>query len=223
MEGKREYLHSQPSCLLKIINMVEDILKHISELTPFWIYVALFLFSFVENVFPPSPSDLVVVIGGSLIAESTIHFIPTLILTTVGSVIGFMTLFLIGGQFDKKLIKKGKVKFISIESIDKVDSWFNKYGYYIILSNRFLPGTRSVISFFAGLSKLSFKKTIALASISAIVWNSIIIYLGMVFGYNIEKVDYFISTYNNVAIILTGLVIVFFVVRYFIQRRKNKS
>ena len=203
--------------------MVEDILKHISELTPLWIYVALFFFSFIENVFPPSPSDLVVVIGGSLIAESSIQFIPTLIVTTVGSIIGFMTLFIIGGQLDKKVIRAGKIKFISIESIHKVESWFTKYGYYIILANRFLPGTRSVISFFAGLSKLDFKKTMILAAISALVWNSIIIYLGMIFGYNIKKVDKLISTYNNVAIIITVVVVLFFVIRFFIQRKKNKN
>ena len=203
--------------------MVEDILKYISELTPFWIYVALFFFSFIENVFPPSPSDLVVVISGSLIAESTIHFIPTLLLTTIGSVIGFMTLFFIGTQLDKKVVRAGKIKFISIESVNKVEGWFVKYGYYIILANRFLPGTRSVISFFAGLSKLNIKKTTILAAISAIVWNAIIIYLGMIFGYNIKKVDYFISTYNNIAIVITIVVILFFVIRFFIQKKKKSS
>ena len=203
--------------------MVEDILKHISELSPLWIYVALFFFSFVENVFPPSPSDLVVVIGGSLIAESTIHFIPALLITTIGSVIGFMTLFLIGGQLDKKVVHAGKIKFISIKSVDKVENWFMKYGYQIILANRFLPGTRSVISFFAGLSKLDFKKTVILSAISALVWNSIIIYLGMIFGYNIKKVDQLISTYNNVAIIITVVIILYFVVRFFIQKKKNRS
>jgi membrane protein DedA with SNARE-associated domain len=203
--------------------MVEDILKYISELTPFWLYVALFFFSFVENVFPPSPSDLVVVIGGSLIAEGTIHFVPTLLLTTIGSVIGFMTLFFIGSQLDKKVVHAGKIKFISVESVDKVENWFLKYGYYIILANRFLPGTRSVISFFAGLSRLDIKKTTVLCAVSAIVWNAMIIYLGMIFGYNIEKVDYLISTYNNVAIIITIVVVLFFVIRFFIQRKKKTS
>lgn len=203
--------------------MVEDILKYISELTPFWLYVALFLFSFVENVFPPSPSDLVVVIGGSLIAEGTIHFIPTLLLTTIGSVIGFMTLFFIGSQLDKKVVHAGKIKFISVESVDKVEGWFLKYGYYIILANRFLPGTRSVISFFAGLSRLDIKKTTILCAVSAIVWNAIIIYLGMIFGYNIEKVDYLISTYNNIAIVITIAVVLFFVFRFFIQKKKKAS
>ncbi len=203
--------------------MVEDILKYISELTPFWIYVALFFFSFIENVFPPSPSDLVVVIGGSLITESTIHFIPTLLLTTIGSVIGFMTLFFIGSQLDKKVVHAGKIKFISIESVNKVESWFLKYGYYIILFNRFLPGTRSVISFFAGLSKLDIKRTAILSAISAIVWNAIIIYLGMIFGYNIKKVDALISSYNNIAIIISVVIVLFFVIRFFIQKKKKTS
>ena len=63
--------------------MIENILNHISDLSPFLIYLILFLFSYVENVFPPSPSDLVVVIGGSLISTESIHFVPTLIFTTL--------------------------------------------------------------------------------------------------------------------------------------------
>ena len=99
--------------------MIEHILDFISGLTPFWIYVSLFAFSFIENVFPPSPSDLVVVIGGSLIGTHSLHFVPTLLVTTIGSVAGFMTLFFIGTQFDKKVIRAGKIKFISTEGLDK--------------------------------------------------------------------------------------------------------
>ena len=47
--------------------MLEDILARIGTFSPFWIYITLFFFAFVENVFPPSPSDVVTVIGGSLI------------------------------------------------------------------------------------------------------------------------------------------------------------
>ncbi|MEJ2614837.1 MAG: VTT domain-containing protein, partial [Ignavibacteriaceae bacterium] len=118
--------------------MIEHILDFISGLSPFWIYVSLFAFAFIENVFPPSPSDLVVVIGGSLIGTHALHFIPTLLVTTIGSVIGFMALFFIGTQLDKKLIRAGKVKFIPTEGLEKVEKWFSKYGYWIILANRFL-------------------------------------------------------------------------------------
>ena len=46
--------------------MFENILNQISTFPPLWIYLTLFFFAFVENVFPPSTSDLVIVVGGSL-------------------------------------------------------------------------------------------------------------------------------------------------------------
>jgi len=201
--------------------MIENILNHISDLSPFLIYLILFLFSYVENVFPPSPSDLVVVIGGSLIATGSIHFMPTLIFTTVGSVLGFMTLYFIGSQLDKKVVRAGKIKFISAEAVEKVEKWFAKYGYTTIVVNRFLPGTRSVISFFAGLSELKIFKTVILATLSAVFWNAIIIYLGIIFGDSIERVDFYLSRYEEIVLIITGIVILFFVIRYFSFKKKK--
>ncbi|MBS4035053.1 MAG: DedA family protein [Ignavibacterium sp.] len=203
--------------------MIEDFLSHIGELTPFWIYISLFAFAYVENVFPPSPSDLVVVIGGSLVGTGALNFIPTLIITTVGSVLGFMTLFFIGWMLDKKVIKSGKLKFISVEAVLKVEIWFNKYGYWVIAINRFLPGTRSVVSFFAGMSRLDIKRTVILSTISAFLWNFIIIYLGMLFGENVEKVDRYLDTYSNIVIIVTIIIVLFFTARYFFLRKRSEN
>jgi membrane protein DedA with SNARE-associated domain len=201
--------------------MIEDILGKLSSLPAFWIYISLFFFSYIENVFPPSPSDLVVVIGGSLISTGAISFIPTLILTTIGSVLGFMTLYYIGSQLDQKVIRAGKVKFVSVEALQKAELWFNKYGYFIILINRFLPGTRSVISFFSGLSELNIRKTVILASISAFIWNAIIISLGVFFGDNVHVVDGYLSTYSEIAIILTAAAAVLFTLWYILKKRKT--
>ncbi len=203
--------------------MIEHTLDFISALSPFWIYVALFFFSFIENVFPPSPSDLVVLVGGSLIATHSLHIIPTIIITTIGSVLGFMTLFIIGSQMDRRIVRAGKIKFISAGALDKAEKWFLKYGYFIILVNRFLPGTRSVISFFGGLSELDFKKTAFLAAISAFVWNSIIIYLGYFFGSNIHTVDGYLSTYSNIVLIITAAVILLFVIKSIFVKKKKKG
>jgi membrane protein DedA with SNARE-associated domain len=203
--------------------MFEDILNNISSFTPFWIYVTLFLFAFVENVFPPSPSDLVVVIGGSLVSTGVISFIPALLLTTIGSVVGFMILFYFGSTVDRKIVHSGKYKYIPVDAIEKVELWFKKYGYYVIIANRFLPGTRSVISFFAGMSMMDAKKTILLATLSSFVWNAIIIYLGYIFGNNVSVVDKYLSTYSNIAIAITVVVVIILVMKFYISRKKNKE
>jgi membrane protein DedA with SNARE-associated domain len=203
--------------------MFEDILNQISTFSPIWIYITLFLFAFIENVFPPSPSDLVIVIGGTLVGTGDLNFILSLIFATLGSITGFMLMFYIGSTVDKKVIHSGRFRFIPINSIEKVEIWFRKYGYMVIVANRFMPGTRAVISFFAGISNLESKKTTLLCFISALAWNIIMLYLGFIFGDNVAKVDEYLTTYSNIVIVITILIILFFVVRFFFRKRKSAS
>jgi membrane protein DedA with SNARE-associated domain len=86
-----------------------------------------------------------------------------------------------------------------------------------------LPGTRSVVSFFAGMSRLDIKRTVILSTISAFLWNFLIIYLGMLFGENVEEVDRYLDTYSNIVIIATIIIVLFFSIRYFFFRKKNES
>jgi len=199
--------------------MFENILNQISTFPPIWIYVTLFFFAFIENVFPPSPSDIVIVIGGTLVGTGDLNFIFALISATLGSILGFMLMFYIGSTVDKRLIHSGRFKFIPVDAIDKVEKWFRKYGYFIIVANRFLPGTRAVISFFAGISNLDPKKTFSLCFVSALVWNIIMLYLGFTFGNNVEAIDSYLTTYSNIVIVLTIAVIVVLIIRFMFRKR----
>jgi len=201
--------------------MFEDILTQISTFSPVWIYLTLFFFAFIENVFPPSPSDVLLVVGGTLIGTGAINFILALAFATIGSITGFMLMFYIGSTVDKKLIHSGRFRYIPVNTIEKVETWFRKYGYFIIVANRFMPGTRAVISFFAGISNLDPKKTIILCFVSALIWNSIMLYLGYVFGDNVAMVDEYLTTYRNIVIVVTVVVVLFFIVRLFFRKRKS--
>ncbi len=203
--------------------MVEHLLSDISGLAPILIYILLFSFAYVENLFPPSPSDIVIVIGGSLIGTGYLGFIPALIFSTGGSTAGFLTAFAIGWQFDKKLVHAGKIKFINIQSVEKVENAFRKWGYYLIVANRFLPGTRAVISFFGGMSRLDIHRTVFLSAVSSLLWNFILLYLGLEFGRNVALVDSYLSTYSNIVIAITAVVILFFIGKYFYNKKKKQS
>lgn len=204
--------------------MFEDILNSLGTFPPLLIYLSLFFFSFIENIFPPSPSDVVIIVAGTLISTGAISFLPTFFVTTIGSVMGFMTLFFVGKQVDKKLIEKGRFKFLSREALVKAENWFSKYGYWIILGNRFLSGTRAVISFFAGLSELDAKKTFLFSLISSSVWNLLVISLGLLFGNNIALVDSYLKTYSNIILVITIAIVLLLIARYFFCKiKKQKS
>lgn len=203
--------------------MFEDILLRIATFPPFWIYITLFFFAFIENLFPPSPSDVVTVIGGSLAGAGAINFLLALVFTTLGSILGFALMFYIGATVDKKLIHSGRFKYIPVKSLDQVETWFRKYGYFIVVVNRFMPGTRAVISFFAGISNLDPKRTITLCFVSALLWNAILLYLGFIFGDNVALVDEYLTTYQNIVIAVTAAVVLFFVIRIFFRKRKSAA
>ena len=201
--------------------MLESILTFMNNLDPFWIYVILISFSFIENVFPPAPSDVVVIIGATLIATTTIGFFPILILTSFASALGFILMYYVGKIFGDNILRKGKIKFIHRDDLEKTNAWFNKYGYKLIVANRFLPGTRSVISFFSGANRLNVFHTFLYASISAFAWNAIIHYLGFILGQNVDMIVFYLNTYSNIILIITGIVILYFVIRYFVRKKKS--
>lgn len=200
--------------------MLEEILVYMGQVDVVYLYLILFFFAFIENVFPPSPSDVVVIVGASLIATTTMGYFPVLILTSIASALGFILMYYLGYFLSEKILRKGKFKFLTKEDLQKTDQWFAKYGFKLILANRFLPGTRSVISFFSGVHELNVGRTFLYSSISAFAWNAIIIYLGMTVGNNVEMIDYYLTTYSKIIIGITIVAVLIWVVTYFLKRKK---
>ncbi len=202
--------------------MLEQIISYIGTLDPTLIYLVLFLFAFIENIFPPSPSDFVVLFGSTLIAHSTLDFLPILILTSVGSGAGFIVMYFIGEYFGEKILRKGRFKFIKEESLHKADLFYHKYGYNIIIVNRFLPGTRAVVSFFSGVHRLKPARTFIYAAASSFLWNALLIFLGIKLGENLEIVDSYLFRYSQIILSLTALLLVYVVIRIWMKKKKSK-
>jgi len=199
--------------------MFEHLFSSLSTYDPFLIYGLIVLFPFIENLFPLSPSDVLIVLAGSLIVNGTINYFVALVLASLGGEIGFMILYYIGFQTDRKLIHTGRLKFISVEAVVKAEEWFVKYGYALIFFNRFLSGVRAVISFFAGLSELSLRRTIILSSLGSLIWNALLLGLGILLGYNLHAIDRFLSTYTVGILIVSAIIAIYFLVKYMLKRK----
>ena len=199
---------------------MEDFILWLQSLNPFLIYIAVFAIAFIENVFPPSPSDIIIVFAGSLIPIGHVGFLESLLAATAGSTLGFVVMYKIGQWFGGHILEQGKIKFIPVEAVRKVETWFQGYGYWIIVANRFLAGTRAVVSFFAGMSELHLLKTAVLSFLSALAWNTILISGGYALGTNWQKIGLYLSTYSQ--IVTAVLVVTLFVwIIYSVYNKKN--
>ena len=192
---------------------VQEMVQLINSLPPTSIYVVFFLVAYFENIVPPIPGDVLVAFGGYLAAEAVLGFVPILVLTTVASVIGFMSMYWIGSRWGVQIQQKKSrfwlLRFIPLEYLNKVRNWMQRWGMGVVAANRFLPGTRSVISITAGLSHTAITPTIIYSTISSILWNGILLGFGWVVHENWRLIGEYLSVYGKIILSIIGIIILF--------------
>ncbi len=200
---------------------LESIVNIMSEMQWIWILVFSVGITFLENVFPPAPCDVLIVFGGSLVAIGNVGFAELLFATTLGSTLGFVLMFWFGRRYGRRVINSKKFSFITEKSLVKPNRWLSKYGYFLILFNRFLSGTRGVISFLAGMSEMNKFKTILPAFLGALIWNAVLIYGGTMLGSNWRLAEQYIKDFGF--IVFPSLIGIFVIYIVFLVLKNGKK
>lgn len=200
---------------------LDALLGIIEQAPPLLVYITIFLASYIENIFPPIPGDTILIFGAYLVGRGNLPFSVALITTLFGSVLGFMTLYGVGLKFGRGVMYSKQQTWFSPQSLKRVEQLFERWGYGVVLINRFMAGLRSVIGLFAGIGKLSVWKVIVLAFLSSLFWNGTLIWLGSSIGENWELIGTYLKRYNTVVSIVIVLVIGGFLVHRYIIVRSN--
>jgi membrane protein DedA with SNARE-associated domain len=204
------------------VSWVEHFISLLQQVPPLGVLGLMFLIAYIENIFPPSPSDVLLVFCGTLIGVGTVGFFPSLLASTLGSTLGFMTAYAAGRYFEQHIVEGRFSRYLPMNAIAQVERWFQRFGYGVIVANRFLAGTRAVVSFFAGMSRMNFTLTTALCTVSAAVWNALLLYLGMTLGGNWRHAIEYLSLYSKVATIIVVVAIALCLLWY-LRRRRNAA
>ncbi len=191
------------------------------------IYGILLLVAYLENVIPPIPGDILVVFGGYLIAENIIGFSFVLLATTIGSVMGFMTMYyfgyIVGDGIRTKQERLWFLRFFDREYLDKAERWMYRWGQGVVVANRFLAGARSIISIMAGVTKLHLRKTVMYATLGALMWNILLIGSGWFIGDNWQMIRDYLNMYGYIIGSAIALYVLYRLGRYFIEKRRQRS
>ena len=135
---------------------------------------------FLENVFPPIPSELIMGLGGIAVARGSMEFWPLLAVGTVGSTLGNYVWFLAGDRLGYKRLEPfvsrwGRWLTMEWEDVERASRFFRSHGQWIVFAMRFSPFLRTMISLPAGLSHMKHAKFLAFTFAGAAVWNALLI------------------------------------------------
>lgn len=203
-----------------------DIFSWIESLNPLWTYLVIFAIAYGENIVPPIPGDMVIVFGGYLASTTAgIEFWAVWLLATVGGGLGFMSLYALGHSVGESIYSPDKYKWVPKDKMKTARSWIQKRGYWVVLANRFLSGTRSVISLVVGIAHMDPWRTALASTLSAFVWTGLITYGGYTIGENWEIMSEYLRLYGSVILVLmiAGAIVVFLGVRLRKKHGKQKK
>ena len=192
-------------------------------------YLGVFLLIAIENIFPPIPSEVILVFGGFMTTYTNLNIPIMIVAATLGSLVGAIVLYYIGKIFNKERLKRivngkiGKVLRLKASDIEKADHWFDTKGNKTVFFCRFIPIVRSLISIPAGMSEMPMQKFLIYTILGSLIWNTVLIIIGSVVGDKWETIVGYLDNFSNVILII--LVIIFVVAMYywFVMRRKKQS
>ncbi|WP_214698774.1 MULTISPECIES: DedA family protein [unclassified Exiguobacterium] len=186
-------------------------------------YIGIAFMIFIENVFPPIPSEVVLLFGGFFAVKTNLSIILVVVASTTGAILGAILLYGIGLLFDVEQIEKwtkryGKWLRLDIEDVKKADAWFDRYGGWMVFFGRLMPVVRSLISIPAGMSNMPFLKFLLLSTVGTAIWNTILILIGMKVGENWKEILTYLDAYSYTiyGLLLIGMV------GYLIWRKKRQ-
>jgi len=180
-------------------------------------YPGLGLVMFLENVFPPIPSELVLPLAGWLTVGENARFslLGVTLVGACGSVAGAYVFYGIGRWFEERRVRFllqrfGKWLMLSENDLDVSLAWFGKYGEYVVFFGRMVPIVRSLISVPAGLAKMNIPRFTLYTALGTALWSFVLAFAGRLLGESWPIVSDIIDQYQNVVIVLGILAVVGF-------------
>ena len=146
-------------------------------------YWGIALLMFIENVFPPIPSELIMGAGGIAVARGSMTFWPLLIAGTVGSTLGNYCWFVVGDRLgyhrlEPLIARWGRWLTMRWSDVESATKFFQRHGQWVVFAMRFSPFLRTMISLPAGLSHMSRWRFFGFTFAGAAVWNTLLIFGG---------------------------------------------
>jgi membrane protein DedA with SNARE-associated domain len=186
-------------------------------------YPGIALLMFLENIFPPIPSEVIMPMAGFTASSGELTLIGVVVAGVAGSLIGALPWYFAGRLYGGDRMKRfadrhGRWLGVSRDDIDRVTAWFGRHGRTAVLIGRLVPGVRTLISVPAGVCGMPLLPFLIYSGIGTLGWTGALAYAGVLLQSNWRVVGDYVAP---ISYMVLGLVLAWFVVRLIRHRREN--
>lgn len=173
------------------------------------------LFTLIETVFPPIPSEVILPLAGFLAQRGELNLVLVVITSTLGAYVGALLLYWLGAKLgmQRAISWLSKLPLVDKEDFEKAASWFSRHGRSAIFFGRFIPGVRSLISLPAGAERMHLLTFSIFTIAGSAIWNGLLIGLGAALGTQYELIEKYSDYLNYIVYAGVAGVVAWLVIR----------
>jgi membrane protein DedA with SNARE-associated domain len=170
-------------------------------------YVGIFLLMFLETVFPPIPSEVIMTVAGSRTVEGPLTLWGVIASGTAGAMLGNLFWYALARiiglkRFRPFIARYGRWLTMDWDDVEKAEKLFGRFGGAIVSVGRMLPTIRSVISIPAGLLSMRLKTFLIWSTLGTAGWTAILATAGWGLGVAFDDVERILGPLSTAIIVL---------------------
>ena len=173
-------------------------------------YLGVGFLMFLETVFPPIPSEVIMPVAGVAAAKGKMTFAGVVASGTAGAMLGNTVWYLaaraLGVHRLKPMIDRhGRWLTVTWPEVQRAERWFARHGTFFVFFGRLLPTVRSLVSVPAGLLRMRFRTFFLASVLGTAMWTTILAGAGYKLKENVAEVETMIGPASNAILIVLGL------------------
>lgn len=182
-------------------------------------YAGIILLMFLENLFPPIPSEVIMPLGGFEASEGRLLLAAVIAAGIGGTLAGALFWYGIARRIGDKRLRRwadrhGRWITLSADDILRLEQWFCRHGHWAVPLAHILPGLRTLISIPAGVFAMPLPRFVALTIAGAGVWTGALAAAGFGLGESFGGVERWLGPVSSAIIALLFLVYIWRVIRF---------
>ncbi len=182
-------------------------------------YLMVAAMMFLENVFPPIPSELVMPLAGYAAQQGDMNIWLVVLFGTLGSLGGALFWYYVGLWLGCDRLKRfaqrhGRLLTLTPDEIDQADAWFDSHGASAVFFGRLIPTVRTLISIPAGISDMTLRRFLVYTAAGTVLWTGMLAFSGWFLGSQYEVVGGYLGPVSNVVAAVIVLTYIYRVVTF---------
>lgn len=170
-------------------------------------YLGVGFLMFLETVFPPIPSEVIMPVAGVAAAQGRMDFAGVVAAGTAGAMLGNIVWYLaaraLGVTRLRPIIRRhGRLLTINWSEIQRAERWFATHGDLFVFFGRLVPTIRSLVSVPAGLLRMRFRTFLFASTLGTGLWTALLAAAGFKLGENVEDVEQMIGPAANAVLLV---------------------